>query len=74
MTFAEGFGVSSINGSHVMSAKFECVDHPVFAVNDLNVASDAFQRLGFVVPPIGKSPTKAVATPQMAAKGTPKNQ
>lgn len=37
-----------------MSVKFECVDHPVFAVNDLNVASDAFRKLGFVVPPIGK--------------------
>lgn len=37
-----------------MSAKVECVDHPVFAVNDLNVASEAFQKLGFVVPPIGK--------------------
>lgn len=37
-----------------MSAKVECVDHPVFAVNDLNVAGDAFRKLGFVVPPIGK--------------------
>jgi hypothetical protein len=40
--------------SHLMSAQFECVDHPVFAVNDLNVASDVFRKLGFVVPPIGK--------------------
>jgi hypothetical protein len=43
-----------INESCEMSAKSECVDHPVFAVNDLNVASDAFRKLGFVVPPIGK--------------------
>ncbi|MGE0753408.1 MAG: VOC family protein [Variibacter sp.] len=37
-----------------MSAQLECVDHPVFAVNDLSVASDVFRKLGFVVPPIGK--------------------
>ena len=37
-----------------MPAKVECVDHPVFAVNDLHAARDAFRRLGFVVPAIGK--------------------
>jgi hypothetical protein len=37
-----------------MSARIECVDHPVFAVHDLTAASEHFLKLGFAVPPIGK--------------------
>jgi Glyoxalase-like domain len=37
-----------------MSAKVSHIDHPVFAVRDLNGAHQQFKKLGFVVPPIGK--------------------
>lgn len=36
-----------------MSAKVHNIDHPVWAVRDLQQAHRQFQRLGFVVPPIG---------------------
>jgi Glyoxalase-like domain len=37
-----------------MPARISHIDHPVFAVKDLEGAHKQFQRLGFVVPPIGR--------------------
>jgi hypothetical protein len=37
-----------------MPAKVSHVDHPAFAVKDLEGAHKQFQKLGFVVPPIGR--------------------
>jgi hypothetical protein len=37
-----------------MPAKVTCIDHPVFAVNDLIAARSSFEKLGFFVPPIGR--------------------
>jgi len=37
-----------------MTAKVGRVDHPVIAVKDLKQTKEQFQKLGFIVPPIGQ--------------------